>query len=86
MDAATKRPEDKVIELSTHYADTTYTNNDQRRIAAKGYAVGYNQASSEKNAEIKELAGIVKMLLPGIGAVSPENLKILEDYIEKSDK
>lgn len=85
MEAPTKTPENKVIELATQYADTTYNDNNERRIAAKGYAVGYQQALSEKNAEIKELAGIVKLLLPGIGAVSKENLKIIEEFIEKSD-
>lgn len=85
MEVPNKRIEDKVIELATQYADTTYVENNERKIAAKGYVVGYQQALSEKNIEIKELAGIVKMLLPGIGAVSPENLKILEEYIEKSD-
>jgi len=85
MEAPNKRPEDKLIELATHYADTDYVENNERKIAAKGYVVGYQQALSEKNAEIKELAGVVKLLLPGIGAVSPENLKILEEYIEKSD-
>ncbi|KQB99892.1 hypothetical protein [Pedobacter sp. Hv1] len=85
MEAPTNSSENKVIKLATQYADTTYIDNDERRIAAKGYAIGYQQALSEKNAEIKELAGIVKLLLPGIGAVSPDNLKTLEEFIEKSD-
>ena len=83
MEAPNKRPEDKLIEIATQYADTTYVENNERKIAAKGYVVGYQQALSDKNVEIKELANIVKMLLPGIGSVSPENLKVLEDYVEK---
>jgi hypothetical protein len=32
---------------------------------------------------LKELAGIVKALLPGIGAIPPEKLKVLEEFIAK---
>ena len=86
MEDPNKRQEYKVIEIATQYADTTYFENNERKIAAKGYVAGYQQALSEKNAEIKELASVVKLLLPGIGLVSPENLKVLEDYVEKFDK
>jgi len=86
MESPTKTPEDKVIALATLYANNTYDDNEERRIAAKGYAIGYQQAASEKNMEIKELAGIVKLLLPGIGAVSSDSIKIIEEFIEKSDK
>lgn len=75
---------DSIIAQATTYA-SVYTDNDQARIAAKGFAVGYQQALSEKNIQIKELAGIVKLLLPGIGLIPPDNLKIIEDFIEKSD-
>jgi flagellar biosynthesis/type III secretory pathway protein FliH len=75
-----------IIKQATEYANAIYPDNNEARIAAKGFAAGYQQAHTEKTIEIKELAGIIKLLLPGIGAVSLENLKIIEEYVEKSDK
>lgn len=46
---------------------------------------GIRKLYSEKNAELKELAGIVKALLPGIGAIPPDKLKVLEEFIAKRD-
>lgn len=74
-----------IIGKATQYADSIYKNADDACIAAKGFAVGYQEAFSEKNAELKELAGIVKALLPGIGAIPPNKLKVLEDFIAKKD-
>lgn len=84
--AENKKLMENIIGRATQYADTTYKNIDDARIAAKGFAVGYQEAFSEKNAELKELAGIVKALLPGIGSIPPDKLKILEEFIEKKDK
>ncbi|WP_187073529.1 hypothetical protein [Pedobacter fastidiosus] len=47
--------------------------------------MGYHQALSEMNLEIKEMASIIKLLLPGIGAISPDNLRVIEKFIKKSD-
>ena len=55
-----------IIGKATQYADNIYKNVDDACIAAKGFAVGYQEAYSEKNAELKELAGIVKALLPAL--------------------
>lgn len=77
--------EDKIIELATDYGNTTYVNKNESYIAAKGYAIGYHQALLEKNVEIKELASIIKLLLPGIGAISPDNLGVIEKFIKESD-
>ena len=76
---------ESIIGKATQYADSTYMNVDNARIAAKGYAVGYQEAYTEKNAELKELAGIVKALLPGIGAIPSEKLKVLEEFVAKKD-
>lgn len=35
--------------------------------------------------EIKELASIIKLLLPGIGTISPDNLGVIEKFIKESD-
>lgn len=75
---------DSIIDQATQYG-SIYTDKEQAHIAAKGYAVGYQQALSEKNIQVKELAGIVKLLLPGIGLIPPDNLKIIEEFIEKSE-
>lgn len=83
--AESKKLIESIIGKATRYADSTYKNVDDARIAAKGFAVGYHEAYSEKNAELKELAGIVKALLPGIGTIPPEKLKVLEEFIAKKD-
>ncbi|MBE9598679.1 hypothetical protein [Pedobacter sp. MC2016-24] len=75
----------KIIELATQYGNV-YTDTKEAHIAAKGYAVGYNHALTEKTKEIKELAGIVKLLLPGIGSIPLENVKVIEQYVEKMDQ
>lgn len=80
-----KKLMESIIGKATQYADSTYKNVDDAHIAAKGFAVGYHEAYNEKNAELKELAGIVKALLPGIGAIPPDKLKILEEFIAKKD-
>ncbi|SDH53295.1 hypothetical protein SAMN05421827_12824 [Pedobacter terrae] len=80
-----KKLMESIIGRATQYADSTYKNVDDARIAAKGFAVGYQEAYNEKSAELKELAGIVKALLPGIGAIPSEKLKVLEEYIAKKD-
>lgn len=80
-----KKLMESIIGKATQYANTTYKNVDDAHIAAKGFAVGYHEAYNEKNAELKELASIVKALLPGIGAIPPEKLKVLEEFIAKKD-
>jgi hypothetical protein len=80
-----KKLMESIIGKATQYADSTYKNVDDARIAAKGFAIGYQEAYSEKNAELKELAGIVKALLPGIGLIPPDKLKVLEEFIAKKD-
>ncbi|RZL22804.1 MAG: hypothetical protein EOO96_23815 [Pedobacter sp.] len=80
-----KKLMESIIGKATQYANSTYKNVDDARIAAKGFAVGFQEAYSEKNAEFKELGGIVKSLLPGIGAIPPEKLKVLEEFIAKKD-
>lgn len=75
---------DYVIQLATQHGDT-YKENNEAKIAAKGFALGYQQALSEKNIELKELAKIVKLLLPGIYHIPDENLKIIEEFAAKSD-
>ena len=76
---------DVIIGQATKYG-SMYIDKKEAHIAAKGYAVGYQEALSKKNLEIKELAGIVKLLLPGIGSIPPDNLMIIERFIEESDK
>jgi len=39
----------------------------------------------ETNAEIRELASIIKLLLPGIGLILPENLRLIEKFIKESE-
>ena len=72
--AESKKLIESIIGKATRYADSTYKNVDDARIAAKGFAVGYQEAYSERNAELKELAEIVKALLP-----------VLEEFIAKKD-
>lgn len=76
---------DQIIEQATIYG-SEYTDKKEAHIAAKGYAVGYQEALMKKNIEIKELAGIVKLLLPGIGSISPDNLHIIEEFVKQSEK
>ena len=83
MEAPTKNKKlvESIIGKSIQYADSTYNNKDYARIAAKGFAIGYQEAYTEQNAELRELAGIVKVLLPGIGLIPPQKLKFLEGFI-----
>lgn len=77
--------EDKIIELATKYGNTTYIDKQESYIAAKGYATGYQRALLETNVKIKELASIIKLLLPGIRAIPPDNLGVIEKFIKESD-
>jgi hypothetical protein len=80
-----KKLMESIIGKATKYADSIYKNVDDACIAAKGFAVGYQEAYSAKSVELKELAGIVKALLPGISKIPPEKLKVLEEFIAKKD-
>lgn len=80
-----KKLMESIIRKATQYGDSIYKNTEYACIAAKGFAVGYKEAYSEKNGELKELAGVVKALLPGIGAIPPEKLKLLEEFIATKD-
>lgn len=48
---------ESIIAKATQYADSIYKNVDDACIAAKGFAVGYQEAYSEKNAELKDCKG-----------------------------
>lgn len=76
---------DFIIEQSCQYGNSTYTDKNEARIATKGYAVGYQRGLEEQNIELRELAEIVKLLLPAIYHLPSEEVKKIEELTAKSE-
>lgn len=78
-------PGDYIIKLAKEHGDT-YTDIDKAKIAAKGFGLGYHQAMTEKNIEIKRLAQMVKLLLPGIYHIPNENVMQIQELSSTSEE